>query len=319
MLKNRVSKLKRKKTHPIRLTARDGLILRALHKYRYLTTDHIQTLTQTESRWGMNKRLRLLYDHKYVDRPKAQKAIFSHADKRPTIYALGNKGASLLSNRYNIPIPSSVYWTEKNRRVREKHIEHTLGISDFMVGIEAMCKAAPHLYLIDQDEILSRSPVQTRRAKYPFRWQTQITYNGEHHNIAIVPDYVFGIRDGDKEKFYFVEIDRGTMPISRKNMTQSSFMRKVLSYSDTFERGLALNRFDMRGFQILTVTTSQERIQNIQDVIADMPETSFSANTFLFKVKGDHQGRLPFHAGWQNWKGYFVSTLFDESFPKYFD
>jgi len=133
--KTKASRLNRKAAQPIKLTDRDAEILMALHKYRFLTTHHLQTLTQTESRWGMNKRLRLLYDHKYIDRPKAQAAIFSHADKRPIVYALGNKGASLLSNRYNIPMPPSVYWTEKNRRVREKHIEHTLGISDFMVGI----------------------------------------------------------------------------------------------------------------------------------------------------------------------------------------
>jgi len=306
--KLKTSRLKRKAAQPINLTDRDAGILKALHKYRFLTTDHLQTLTQTESRWGMNKRLRLLYDHKYIDRPKAQSAIFSHADKRPIVYALGNKGASLLSNRYNISMPPSVYWTEKNRKVREKHIEHTLGISDFMVGIEDMCKAAPNLHLIDQDEILSRSPTQTRRAKYPFRWKTQITHNGKLHDIAILPDYVFGIRDGYREKFYFVEIDRGSMPITRRDITQSSFMRKILSYADTFERGLSLKRFEIKGFQVLTVTTSQDRIQSIQNAMTYLPDKSFSANTFLFRAKSDDQTHFPFHLGWQNWRGKFLNS-----------
>lgn len=92
------SRLKRKKAAPIKLTHRDETILRALYKYRFLTTDHLQILTETDSKWGINKRLRLLYDHKYVDRPKAQRAIFSHATERPTIHALGNEGAKLLSD-----------------------------------------------------------------------------------------------------------------------------------------------------------------------------------------------------------------------------
>lgn len=289
----------------MRLTDRDKDVIMALHKYRFLTTDHLQALTGTKSRWGMNARLRLLYDHKYIDRPKAQFAIFSHADKRPVVYALGNKGASLLSNRYDIPMPAKVYWTEKNRRVREKHIEHSLGIANFMAGIETMCQRADHLELIDQQAILKRSPKDIQKSKYPFRWRTKIRHGGKQRKIAIVPDYVFGLRNvtKDQEKFYFVEIDRGTMPVTRRDIMQSSFKRKVLSYADTFERELATSHFNMTGFQVLTVTTSDARIKAIQASIADLPERPFSANTFLFKTKDDDQTRFPFYSGWQNANG----------------
>lgn len=311
MAKKHTSKLKRKSAPPMQLTDRDRNIIMALHKYRFLTTDHLQTLTGTESRWGMNARLRLLYDHKYIDRPKAQLAIFSHSDKRPVVYALGHKGASLLSTRYDIPMPAKVYWTEKNRRVREKHIEHTLGIANFMVGIETMCQQAAHLELIDQQAILKRSPKVIQKSKYPFRWRTKIRHGGKQHEIAIVPDYVFGLRNvtRDQERFYFVEVDRGTMPVTRRDIIQSSFMRKILSYADTFERDLALRRFEMKGFQVLTVTTSRERIKDIQSVIADLPEKSFSANTFLFKTKDKGQSHFPFHSGWQNAKGHSADII----------
>lgn len=300
----KTSRLQRKRADPIQLTDRDAIILKALHRYRFLTTDHLQTLTGTDSRWGMNKRLRLLYDHKYIDRPKAQAAIFSHADKRPTVYALGNAGAELLSSRFGVAMPPSVYWTEKNRRVREWHIEHTLGISDFMIEIEALCHVSSTLHLIDQDKILANAPAQTRRAKYPFRWKTEISHNGERHEIMILPDYVFGLRDENgRERYFFVEIDRGTMPITRRDIRQSSFLRKVLSYADTFERGLATKRFGWSGFQVLTVTTSKARIETIQHAIAALPNTSFSANTFLFRSKSDPQAPLPFHTEWQNAKG----------------
>lgn len=61
----------------MKLTARDQKILLKLHRYRFLTTDHLQSVTETKSRWAMNARLRLLYDHKYIDRPQAQYAIFA--------------------------------------------------------------------------------------------------------------------------------------------------------------------------------------------------------------------------------------------------
>jgi len=71
------SKFKRSSAKAIKLTERDQQVLLALHRYRFLTTDHLQSLTGTKSRWAMNARLRLLYDHKYIDRPQAQYAIFA--------------------------------------------------------------------------------------------------------------------------------------------------------------------------------------------------------------------------------------------------
>jgi len=230
MANTRTSVLKRKLAKPMRLTARDIEIIRALHRHRFLTTDHLQKLTKTESRWAINARLRLLYDNKYIDRPQAQKSLYSHSDKRPVIYALGNKGASLLSTRFGLSMPSKVYWTEKNRRVREAHIEHTLGIADFVIGIEIMCQETEHLEFIDPQTIIANSPKQTQRAKYPFRWKTSIRHKGERHSVHIVPDYVFGLKniETNKQRYYFVEIDRGTMPVSRRDIKQTSYMRKIL-------------------------------------------------------------------------------------------
>lgn len=289
------SKLKRAKARAMQLTERDKIILQALHQYRFLSTEHLQALTGTESRWGMNKRLRLLYDHKYIDRPQAQRALFSHADKRPTIYALGNQGAGVLSHQFGIPMPESVYWTEKNRRVREKHIAHTLGISDFMISVELACKQVGNIRLIGRDEILARSPQATKQTKFPFRWNTRIYANNHRHDIAIVPDYVFGLHytdrpEGENRAFFFVEIDRATMPVVRKDIRQTSFLRKMQSYADTFERKLALERFGIKNFRVLTVTTSSDRIQTMTEAYKVELEKRCPAGIFRFAVKTDELG-----------------------------
>ena len=283
------SRLKRGKTRPIELTQRDKVILLSLYKYRFLSTDHLQALTGTKGRGSMNKRLRLLYDHKYIDKPKAQRALFSHAEKRPTIYALGNMGADTLAHQFNIPMPQSVYWTEKNRRVREKHIEHMLGISDFMVSIEMVCKKAGNIRLMDRDEILARSPKQTKRVEYPFRWKTNIMHGGQRHEIAIVPDYTFGLHyedkpDGKNRSFFFVEIDRGTMPIVRRDIKQTSFLRKMQSYEDSWNRKLPKQRFDINAFRVLTLTTSHDRIQTMVEAYKTELD-KVPAGVFLFAVK----------------------------------
>ena len=201
-------------------------------------------------------------------------------------------------------MPSKVYWTEKNRRVREKHIEHTLGISNFMVGIEMMCQERAHLEFIDPDAILANAPPQTRRARYPFRWKTRVWHDRRTHDISIVPDYVFGLRNTKtgKEKFFFLEIDNGTMPVSRKDVTQTSFMRKIHSYIDTLEQDIARRRFGIAGFQVLTITTSEKRIASIQSAIASVTDRKFSANTFLFRSKDNQQVTLPFRGQWLNFR-----------------
>lgn len=285
----RKSKFKRNSTGHIELTERDVQILQALHKYRFLTSEHLMKLTETTSQQGMNRRLRVLFDAKYIDRPKAQMHSLAYADKRPMVYALGNEGADLLSNRFQLTLPD-IYWSEKNRRVKEKFIEHTLGIAEFMVSMEVACKEAGNIRLITKEEILTSAPDKTRRSKHPFRWQTRVSFDGERHEIAIVPDEVFGLHNLDKPEgknraYFFVEIDRGTMPITRRDIRQTSFARKLISYADTYERKLHTERFGIKNFRVLTVTTSQERITTMQQAWQSEISHRATAAMFLFKSK----------------------------------
>lgn len=285
----RRSKFKRQSTGHIELTERDVTILQSLHKYRFLTSSHLMALTDTISQQGMNRRLRELFDAKYIDRPKAQMHSLAYADKRPMVYALGNEGADLLSNRFQLALPD-IYWSEKNRRVKEKFIEHTLGIADFMVSMEVACKDAGNIRLITKEEILAASPDKTRRSKHPFRWQTRVSFDGERHEIAIVPDEVFGLHyldkpEGKNKAYFFVEIDRGTMPITRRDIRQTSFARKLMSYADTHERKLHTERFGIKNFRVLTITTSQERINTMQQAWESEVSHRAPAGMFLFGEK----------------------------------
>ncbi|WP_420860318.1 replication-relaxation family protein [Algirhabdus cladophorae] len=283
------SRFRRSKATTIQLTERDVTILKALEQHRFLTTDHLLALTNGTSRQGITRRLRELYDTKYIDRPRAQMMAMAYADKRPMMYGLGNEGAELLSNRFQMALPD-IYWTEKNRRVKEKFVEHTLGISDFMVSLETACSDAGNIRIITKDAILTASPEATRRRRHPFRWQTRIHWNNLWHDIAIVPDIIFGLHYTDqpqgKNKAYFmVEIDRGTMPIIRTDIGQTSFARKLHSYADTFERKLHVEHFGIKNFRVLTVTTSHERIENMIAAYRSEIVERAPAGLFLFRSK----------------------------------
>ena len=297
------SRFKRSTSASLALTDRDVEILLALEQHRFLTTDHLLQLTGTTSRQAMNRRLRRLYDAKYIDRPRAQMHAMACGDKRPMIYALGNDGAALLSNRFQMALPD-IYWTEKNRRVKEKFVEHTLGIADFMVGMEVACRQSGRLKLIHRDEILASAPEATRRKRDPFRWQTRIHWDNQWHEIAIVPDAVFGLQYLDKPEgmnraYFFVEIDRGTMPILRRDIRQSSFARKLHSYADTFDRKLHTDQLAIKNFRLLTVTTSADRIATMCQAVQTETTDKAPPGLFLFRSKTDPSGILK----WRNASG----------------
>ena len=284
------SRFRRSASDTLALTDRDIDILKALEQHRFLTTDHLLALTGGNSRQGLSRRLRALYDAKYVDRPKAQMLAMSYAEKRPMVYALGNEGADLLSSRFQMRLPD-IYWTEKNRRVKEKFVEHTLGIADFLVSLEIACRELGNIRVLSKDDILAAAPDRTRRKHHPFRWLTRVHWDNAWHEIAIVPDVVFGLHytdrpEGKNRAYFMVEIDRGTMPVTRRDIRQTSFARKLHSYADSHERKLHTELFGIRNFRVLTVTTSRERIATMQAAFLAEVATRAPAGLFLFAEKG---------------------------------
>jgi hypothetical protein len=55
------------------------------------------------------------------------------------------------------------------------------------------------------------------------------------HAIGIEPDSAFslGFPAAGRRAYFLVEIDRGTMPVERSDITQSSMLRKFLAYGAT--------------------------------------------------------------------------------------
>jgi hypothetical protein len=60
-----------------------------------------------------------------------------------------------------------------------------------------------------------------------------------------------------------LEADRGTMPVIRKNLKQTSFYKKLLAYYETWQQGLHAKQYHIKNFRVLTVTSSPERVENL--------------------------------------------------------
>src|SRR5262249_29292065 len=72
--------------------------------------------------------------------------------------------------------------------------------------------------------------------------------------------------------YFFLEADRGTMPVIRSNFSQTSFFRKLLAYGATWSQEIHRNRFGFHRFRVLTVTKSQPRVERMVEACAQLKQ-----------------------------------------------
>lgn len=243
----------------MRLMVRDQEILRHVHRHRFLRSSHIAALVGG-SRQPTLRRLHLLYHHGYLERPRCQIDYYHRTGSRPMAYGLGNKGAGLLKRKLALPF-HRLHWPRKNR-VQRLFLEHALLISDFMVALESACRSRPDLRLLTEDDFEMRESAVVGRN--PFRWRVNIL---GATNCGVIPDRVFGLEFADGSRQWFVlEADRATTPVTRRNLEQSSFRRKVLAYQATWAQNLHRTEFGWDRFRVLTVTTDKARLNAMREV-----------------------------------------------------
>ena len=207
---------------PIQLAGRDYDIIRLIHRHRFLRSHQIAALLGG-SEQQIVRRLQLLFHHGYLERPRAQIQYYERSGSQPLAYGLGNKGGALLRRELGITVNSDA-WSEKNHAVGRVYLEHALLVSEVMVSLELACRQrGVRLLYEDQLEL----PVE----KHPFRWWVKIA---DGIKLGVIPDRMFALEYPDQcgqvqRAYYFLEADRGTMPVVRKGLTQTSFFRKLLA------------------------------------------------------------------------------------------
>ncbi len=304
------SKPKFKRTKPVKfaLSEQDIEILKAVYRYRFLHSRHLFSLISFSNIRALNRRLRLLYEAKYLDRPISQVQHWEYGKgKRPMVYGIGNEGGKFLQSNFGWYIPKTGYQTQKNRAVKPLFIAHTLEIADFMISLEVACKELDDIRLIPFEEIMAVAPEKARRRKNTSKWLTKVRWNGQIEKINLVPDAIFGLHftdkpDGRNKAYFFLEMDRGTMPLTRKDVRQTSFLRKLESYRNTHKEKLQTKFFGIKNFRVLTVTTGKDRASNLIEVckenIKDVP-----AGVFLFTFQEALKNSSPLELNWLDSKG----------------
>jgi len=216
----------------------DDRILKALHRYHYLTAHQLCRLLAYKpgSLTYLQTMLKRLSDASYCQRLFLPRP--SQHGSAPTVYTLGRRG---------------VEWLEKNgiereRRLRPKEqkessylfLEHTLCANDFLIAAELLCRKTPQvvLHAMKHELALKHNPakVQDREGK----------------EVAVIPDGWLDLRINNSAQYCLsLELDRGT----EKQWKWQRKVETLLLWND----GPYQERFETTSLTVAVVATPGNR------------------------------------------------------------
>ncbi len=295
----RLPRFKRSPEIPsFQLTDRDREILQHVHRHRFLRSNHLVALT-TGSPQQVLRRLQRLYHHGYLERPRSQIDYYHKSGSRRIAYGLGNKGAAWLKRDRSLPF-HQLDWQRKNH-VGRVFLEHALLVSDIMVAVELACQNRKDVRLLTTDDL------HMSKMREPFQWSVNIS---QRQKCGVIPDGVFGLEYKGQLCWYFLEADRATMPITRGDLSQTSFYRKLLAYETTWTQKIHQRDFGIHRFRVLTVTTNSARVQGM---ISACLKLKRGRGLFLFtETKGVHVQVNFFSLQWHTARG-GETTVFQDN------
>lgn len=313
------------------LRERDYAIIHFVHTHRFLTLELLWHLLQPDQhnasarhaigadgkkrpkrysfgQQALSKRLRQLFHAGYLERhyPTDQPMGRGHGAPR-AIYGLGLKSAAVLEELVGVPTYEIRRIVERNR-VTSPFLRHAIEVARFRVTLELACQASDgsvRSLFWEQGEAL--------------RDNVEITDHWDQkQTLPVYPDAFFGLElPSGKRKHYFLEIDRGTEPISAQGQ-RTDVSRKLMAYrlyrkSGRFPRRYSYRRLPdgaviglnintgrnsvttsddsrLNGFQVLFVTPGtilsnthlSGRIANIISQLSEMGRFYVTTSLFLF-------------------------------------
>jgi protein involved in plasmid replication-relaxation len=292
-----------------RVTDDDVVILRLLARHRFLRSTHIAALVD-RSLDRTNDRLLRLFHSGHVDRPRAQLDHYPTSGSGPIVYALDNLGARLLTERDGTAFANSE-WSRKNREAGRPFIEHQLEVVDFQIALELVFRPRTDVRLIHSDELIAAFPEQTRIMRNPLLMRVGVSQDGDGQEMGLIPDLIFGIAfpDGSRRCF-MVEIDRGTMPISRSDIRQTSIERKMRAYLTAHANKQNESQFGWKALRVLVVTTDHQRMHSMIEALRQLhiPQCP-GASLFFFAIRDELSTSDPIAHIWQDSSGREVRLI----------
>jgi hypothetical protein len=262
---------------PLALTKRDIEVLRCLERYRYLRSTYLHAFAGGAEKRFI-ERLCELFHGGLIARPALQWQ-FADARCQPLVHERVPQARRLLTTGDDTG-PRTYLGSNAHRQFL-----HALSVCGCLASIELAAATRDDLRFIPWSEILGRVPEPARTSAAPFRLAAGAD--------TIVPDGLFGIeyRSGTRKayRFFALELDRGTMPVTRARGTMTSIAGKLASYARFISAGGPSSVLGIPNLFVLTLTPGNARMANA----AAAASSSHCAPWFLFKVLDESALRRP--------------------------
>jgi hypothetical protein len=155
------------------------------------------------------------------------------------------------------------------------------------VALQCAAHERGDVHILNPEDIISASPPETQRAHNPFALKIKLSERGSPRDIGLIPNLVFGLAftDGSR-RFFMVEVDRGTMPIVRRDFTQTSFVKKMRAYLAAHAAGVHGRHLGWKSFRVLVVTTDRHRLRSMTEALHQLHiPHSLGAPLFFFATR----------------------------------
>jgi len=223
------------------------------------------------------RRLQQLFHEEYLDRPEHQLNRWwtkGEATKH-YVYGLGLEGHKLLYPELHRKGAPTTDWRLRNRRGQALYMDHRLGLSEVMLSFVVAAEG------IDA-QILAWSDGKEFHRATGLPDYVQLETRTGTVDVPLNPDSYFMLAAGDgRREHFFVEVDRGTEPITRTTWRRTHVYRKFAGYWQLYRARIA-QQVGIPSFRVLTATTSETRVENMRGLARAMDPKEKGSALFLF-------------------------------------
>lgn len=275
---DRTKRFEPSRTKAIQLQPSDQALLHLVDRCRFVDSRQLRlTIGRDLNERAFLHRLQQLFHAEYLDRPQQQLNRWWTKGEatRHYVYGLGIEGHKLLYPELHRRGAGTTDWRLRNRRAQVLYLDHRLALTEVMLSLLLGAEGI-------SAQVLTWSEGQEFHRATQLPQHVQLAANTGTLDLPLNPDAYLVLKVGAAEHdHFFLEIDRSTEPITRTTWRRTSIYRKLAVYWELYRARVA-ERKGIASFRVLTVTTSQTRIEHMR-VLARMidPKQKGSA-MFLF-------------------------------------
>lgn len=255
------------------LQPRDRLILQNVYRHRYVLARHVAQLNFKGSLRAAQRRLRLLWERRYLDRLFLPLQHDGGVRLSPPLYSLARAGAEIVACDIDVA-PCDIPHTPKANAVGFATMAHNLIATDLLVSAE--CANTEHRPISTQQEFHLRRKLATARMYKNWRGQ------------GIVPDGALTLfprgnipdlfrRGNDRPQTFYLEVVRASVRSGNQSLVRKCSLFAKLHHDGYFR--IVFGHEHIRA--VLILTTSNDRAERLRQLMANLRH---GRNLFWFGV-----------------------------------